>query len=85
MRTLKRFEPLVSLTDTFQEPGGPGWSFGEQGHVVPGTDRRVRWPHEFYAVADPACTTRDRPDVVGRQNAPDRLDLNQCIPTAIVV
>lgn len=58
MRTLKRFEPLVSLTDTFQEPGGPGWSFGEQGHVVPGTDRRVRWPHEFYAVADPACTTR---------------------------
>ncbi len=58
MRTLKRLEPFVSLTDTFQEPGGQGWSFGEPGHVVPGTDRRVRWLHELYTIADPACTTR---------------------------
>lgn len=58
MRTLKRLEPLVTLTNTFQVPGGEGWSFGEQGHVVPGTDRRVRWLHELYTVADPACTTR---------------------------
>src|SRR6266542_1466093 len=36
----------------------PGWSFGDPGHIVPGTDRRVRWLHELYAIADPACTTR---------------------------
>ena len=58
MRTLKRLEPFVTLTNTFQEPGGQGWSFGEQGHIVPGTDRRVRWLHELYTIADPACTTR---------------------------
>ena len=58
MRTLKKLEPFVTLTNTFQEPGGQGWSFGEQGHVVPGTDRRVRFLHELYTIADPACTTR---------------------------
>jgi len=58
MRTLKRLEQIVTLTNTFQEPDGEGWSFGEAGHVVPGTDRRVRWLHELYTIADPACTTR---------------------------
>ena len=58
MRTLKKLEPFVTLTNTFQEPGGQGWSFGEAGHIVPGTDRRVRWLHELYTIADPACTTR---------------------------
>jgi putative glutathione S-transferase len=58
MRTLKRLEPFVTLTDTFQEPGGQGWSLGEAGHIVSGTDRRVRWLHELYTIADPACTTR---------------------------
>jgi len=58
MRTLKKLEPFVTLTDTFQEPGGQGWSFGAEGHIVPGTDRRVRWLHELYTIADPTCTTR---------------------------
>jgi putative glutathione S-transferase len=58
MRTLKKLEPFVTLTDTFQELDGEGWSFGERGHIVPGTDRRVRWLHELYTIADPACTTR---------------------------
>lgn len=58
MRTLKRLEPFVTLTNTFQEVDGQGWSFGEAGHVVPGTDKRVRWLHELYTIADPACTTR---------------------------
>src|SRR5438270_444335 len=58
MRTLKNLEPFVTLTDTFQEVDGEGWSFGAQGHVVPGTDRRVHWLHELYTIADPACTTR---------------------------
>ena len=58
MRTLKKLEPFVTLINTFQEPDGQGWSFGEEGHIVPGTDRRVRWLHELYTVADPACTTR---------------------------
>ena len=58
MRTLKKLEPYVTLTNTFQEVGGQGWSFGEGGHIVPGTDRRVRWLHELYTIADPDCTTR---------------------------
>jgi putative glutathione S-transferase len=58
MRTLKRLEPFVTLINTAQEPGGQGWSFGEAGHIVPGTDRRVRWLHELYTIADPTCTTR---------------------------
>jgi putative glutathione S-transferase len=58
MRALKKLEPFVTLTNTFQEPGGQGWSFGEPGHIVPGTDRRVRWLHELYTIADPTCTTR---------------------------
>jgi putative glutathione S-transferase len=58
MRTLKKLEPFVTLTNTFQEAGGQGWSFGEKGHIVPGTDRRVRWLHELYTIADRACTTR---------------------------
>src|ERR1700755_515638 len=58
MRTLKHLEPFVTLTNTFQESGGQGWSFGEPGHVVPGTDRKVRWLHELYTIADPGCTTR---------------------------
>lgn len=58
MRTLKKLEPFVTLTNTFQEAGGQGWSFGQEGHIVPGTDQRVRWLHELYTIADPACTTR---------------------------
>ncbi len=58
MRTLKKLEPFMTLTNTFQEPGGEGWSFGEEGHIVPGTDYRARWLHELYTIADPACTTR---------------------------
>ena len=58
MRTLKQLEPFVTLTNTFQEVDGQGWSFGEAGHIVPGTDKRVRWLHELYTIADPACTTR---------------------------
>ncbi len=57
-RTLKKLDGLVTLTDTFQEEGGQGWSFGPQGHAVPGTDKRVRFLHEIYTIADPDCTTR---------------------------
>jgi putative glutathione S-transferase len=58
MRTLKKLEPFVTLTNTFQEEDGEGWSFGAQGHAVPGTGKRVRFLHELYTIADPACTTR---------------------------
>ena len=58
MRTLKKLESFVTLTNTFQEVDGQGWSFGEAGHVVPGTDRRAHWLHELYTIADPTCTTR---------------------------
>lgn len=71
VRTLKRLEPFVTLTNTFQESGGQGWSFGEGGHVVPGTDRRVRWLHELLydrraGLHDPC----DCSHAVGRENAP---------------
>ncbi|MGE0628406.1 MAG: glutathione S-transferase family protein [Hyphomicrobiaceae bacterium] len=57
-RTLKKLEPIVTLTNTFHEPGGQGWSFGPDGHVVPGTSHRARFLHELYTIADPNCTTR---------------------------
>jgi len=57
-RVLKRLTPHITLWNTSQEVGGEGWSFGPEGHSVPGTDRHVRWLHELYTVADPTCTTR---------------------------
>ena len=57
-RVLKALVPHITLWNTFQEVDGEGWSFGPEGHSVPGTDRRVRWLHELYTIADPACTTR---------------------------
>ena len=65
-RVLKQLTPHIALWNTFQEVGGghaegvhpQGWSFGPDGHVVPGTDRRVRYLHELYSIADPATTTR---------------------------
>jgi putative glutathione S-transferase len=57
-RVLKGLTPHVALWNTSQEENGEGWGFGAQGHVVPGTDARVRWLHELYTIAEPACTTR---------------------------
>jgi glutathionyl-hydroquinone reductase len=57
-RVLKQLTPHITLWNTSQEVDGEGWSFGPEGHTVPGTDRRVRWLHELYTIADPACTTR---------------------------
>jgi putative glutathione S-transferase len=57
-RVLKQLSPHITLWNTVQEVDGEGWTFGPEGHVVPGTDRRVRWLHELYTTADPACTTR---------------------------
>ncbi len=57
-RVLKRLEPVIGLTETHQRAGGEGWAFGAEGHVVPGTDRRVAYLHEVYALSDPTCTTR---------------------------
>ncbi len=57
-RVLKKLEPHIVLWNTFQEPGGQGWSFGEAGHTVPGSGKRIRWLHELYQIADPGCTTR---------------------------
>lgn len=58
LRVLKRLEPHIALWNTHQEVGGQGWSFGPEGHVVPGSGKRIRWLHEFYTIADPKCTTR---------------------------
>ncbi|MCC6777155.1 MAG: glutathione S-transferase C-terminal domain-containing protein [Hyphomicrobiales bacterium] len=57
-RVLKGLVPHVTLWNAAQEVGGEGWGFGPEGHLAPGTDRRVRWLHELYTVADPSCTTR---------------------------
>ena len=57
-RVLKELTPHVALWNTVQEENGEGWSFGPQGHVVPGTGARVRWLHELYTIAEAACTTR---------------------------
>ena len=57
-RVLKKLEAVVPMSYTAQHGDGQGWSFGEEGHVVPGTDRSVRHLHEIYSLADPHCTSR---------------------------
>lgn len=57
-RVLKKLEPHVALHQVEQVPGGQGWAFAEGGHIVPGTDRHVRYLHEVYSIADPRCTSR---------------------------
>lgn len=57
-RVLKRLEGHIALWNTVQDPDGQGWSFGAEGHVVPGSGKRVRHLHEIYQIADPGCTTR---------------------------
>ena len=56
-RVLKQLEGVVALTNVAQTVGGQGWTF-EQDHIVPGTDRRVKYLHEVYALSDPTCTSR---------------------------
>ncbi len=57
-RVLKKLEPHIALHQVEQIPDGQGWAFPEEGHVVPGTDRHVRFLHEIYSIADPDCTSR---------------------------
>lgn len=57
-RVLKKLESVITEHQVEQIPGGQGWAFGPEGHIVPGTDQRVRFLHEIYALADPDCTTR---------------------------
>ncbi len=58
MRVLKKLEGIVGMTDSGQTRGGEGWTFEEDGHVVPGTDKRVKYLHEIYSLSDPQCTSR---------------------------
>src|SRR5262245_10144550 len=60
MRTLKRLEPFVTLTNTFQELNGEGWSFGAPGHLVTGTDGRRRWHQQLQPMAGPGWCSRVR-------------------------
>ena len=57
-RVLKSLAPHIALWNTHQEVDGQGWSFGPEGHVVPGSGKKVRWLHELYTIADPTSTTR---------------------------
>ncbi len=57
-RVLKKLEPHIALHQVEQIPDGQGWAFPEEGHIVPGTDRHVRFLHEIYSIADPDCTSR---------------------------
>ena len=41
-RVLKKLEPIVALHQVEQQVGGQGWTFARD-HIVPGTDRRVRY------------------------------------------
>ena len=56
-RVLKKLEPIVALHLVEQQVGGQGWTFAAD-HIVPGTDKRVKYLHELYTIADPRCTTR---------------------------
>ena len=56
-RVLKKLEGIITLTNVAQTVGGQGWTF-EQDHIVPGTDRRAKYLHDLYTIADPTCTSR---------------------------
>ena len=55
---LKKLDGIVELVNTEQDEGGQGWSFVDGPHTVPGTDQKVSYLHEIYALGDPGCTTR---------------------------
>ena len=55
---LKKLESTLTLTNTSQRANGQGWSFAEDGHVVPGTDHRALYLHELYTLSDGGCTAR---------------------------
>ena len=57
MRVLKGLDGVIALTDTEQNRD-QGWSFGAEGHIVPGTDFRAMHLHEVYTLSDPGCTAR---------------------------
>lgn len=57
LRALKRLDGVIGLTGTAQTVGGEGWTFLED-HVVPGTDVRVKYLHQVYALAAPAYSGR---------------------------
>ncbi len=57
-RALKKLDAIVELHAVEQVVGGQGWTFPDGGHVVPGTDARVKYLHQLYTISDPACTTR---------------------------
>src|SRR4051794_41445685 len=62
LRTLKRLEPFVTLTNTFPESRGQGWSLGEAGHLLPRTDRRGgRLPAAFTIRRHRSTAPRSRP------------------------
>lgn len=53
---LKQLDGVIALTNT--HGSDQGWSFGADGHVVPGTDHRAIYLHELYTLSDPGCTAR---------------------------
>lgn len=57
-RVLKKLDGLIALVNTEQTADDQGWAFVDGPHLVPGTDRQVRFLHEIYALGDPGCTTR---------------------------
>ena len=57
-RVLKKLEDAVALVDTEQAPDRRGWAFPDGPHTVPGSDSKVSYLHEVYAMGEPGCTTR---------------------------
>ncbi len=57
-RALKKLDSVVALHQVEQAVAGQGWTFPEEGQVVPGTDRHVKYLHEIYTIGDPDVTTR---------------------------
>ncbi len=57
-RVLKTLEGIVPLHNVAQTVGGEGWTFVDGEHIVPGTDRRAKYLHDLYTIADPDCTSR---------------------------
>ncbi|MGI9569969.1 MAG: glutathione S-transferase family protein, partial [Desulfobulbia bacterium] len=58
MRKLKNLEEFVELYNTCQSENGQGWVFTPEKHLVPGTDRTIKYLHQLYTIAQSDYTGR---------------------------
>lgn len=71
-RALKNLQDHIGLTNTETTAAGGGWNFvGDEPHIVPGTNTKVRYLHEIYSLGDSHYT--------GKVTVPTLWDSAKCV------